>query len=167
MSRGSGHTQWEAEDPPSLAGKWYHDLLQQPPKPHSQQPTNHPQTHQDSDSDNESISPDPATTDLQLNLIPTTFHLFPLLPKDIRLVIYHLLHPPPRNVLLSFPQNPQTRARTPDWAKQWIFPSLPLSHFSSLLICRESRDFFLSHYLVIFSSFPSNEEKISRGRKPG
>jgi hypothetical protein len=164
MSRQPGNTQWEAEDPSSLAGKWYNDLLQQPPSPHSQQPTNHSQTDQDTDSDNESTSPDPAITDLQLT---TTFHLFPLLPKDIRLLIYHLHHPHPQNVLLSFPQNPHARARTPNWDKQWIFPSLPLSHFSSLLICRESRDFFLSHYLLIFSSFPSNEEKIRQGRKPG
>jgi 2EXR family len=112
-------------------------------------------------------APTPFTPRSKSDVTTATFPLFSLLPKDIRLEIWELCHPPPRNVVLAFPQEPTTRARWGDWDKRWVFAPLPISHFSTLLVNHESRDFFLSHYLRIFADFPSNEEKKREGRKAG
>ena len=80
------------------AGDWYHDLLLQPSQPIFSMSTNHEDTNPNPTSDSDSILlPIPLPK-------PPSFTLFPHLPKDLRLEIYELCHPPPRNVILAFPQ---------------------------------------------------------------
>ncbi|KAE9362754.1 hypothetical protein N431DRAFT_450218 [Stipitochalara longipes BDJ] len=148
---------FKAEEPFLFAGAWCHDLLQRPPVPFISSTTDTTKSKEHTNLSQKS----------QIKPILTTFHLFPTLPIDLRLEIWQLCHPPPRNVIISFPQNRRTRARTWDWDKQWIFPSLPYSQFVTLLINHESRDFFLSHYQLIFADFPSDEVKKKEGRKAG
>jgi hypothetical protein len=145
------------------AGDWYHDLLLQPSQAIVPMSTNHEDTNPDSSSgsDSDSIS---ETTPLRE---PQSFTLFSALPRDLRLEIYELCHPPPRNVILAFPLNPYTRVRIPNWDKQWIFPPLPVSQSGILLVNHEAHDFFHSQYQLIFAGFPSTETKTEEGRKAG
>ncbi|PMD38750.1 hypothetical protein L207DRAFT_513241 [Hyaloscypha variabilis F] len=175
----------EFETESLFAGEWYHELLQRPPVPYIPTPTDTTESEIEieweydeasllseqslSDDSNSSSLSETAEAEVEPQTLstPTTFPLFPLLPLDLRLEIWQHTHPPPRNVILSFPQTRRTRARIPNWDKQWPFPRLPYSHFITLLINRESRAFFLSHYQLIFSDFPCDEKKKKEGRKAG
>ena len=162
----------DAEEEYLFPGEWYHDLVERPvPQLPNLSFTESDLVleleDEDTPQDTNDSLPGAPPPEVQKTHTLTSFPLFPTLPLDLRLEIWHHTHPPPRHVILSFPQNRRTRARTSDWNKQWIFPSLAYSQFISLLINHESRDFFFSQYLLIFSDFPSNESKKKEGRKAG
>ena len=133
------------------AGDWYHDLLLQPLQAIVPMSTNHEDTNPpNTASDNDSISATAPLPETQ------SFTLFPHLPKDLRLEIYELCHPPPRNLILAFPK---THLRAPESQTGTSNRSPPSPRLPIQPSAREPRGprFFPSKYQRIFADFPSTE----------
>lgn len=85
-----------------------------------------------------------------------TFHLFPLLPAELRSKIYILAHPPPRTITLSLSNYQRKPSYNP--------PPLSLtSGFAHLLVNREARAVFLAEYPRLFVGYPFPAQKDERG----
>jgi hypothetical protein len=82
--------------------------------------------------------------DLNPPTLDPTFHLFPLLPIEIRIKIWIFAHPGPRNVHVTLGNHsPQNAHRLP--------PPRPQHSLAFLHVNNESRAIFLEHYVRIFT----------------
>ncbi|PVH80211.1 hypothetical protein DL98DRAFT_588751 [Cadophora sp. DSE1049] len=92
--------------------------------------------------------------------VPSKFHLFPLLPPELRSKVYILAHPPPRTITLSLPNYERKPSYIPA-------PLSLTSGFAHLLVNREARDVFLSEYKKVFVGYPFPARKNGRGEGRG